>query len=130
MTKEDWKKAEERLFGSFSGVDLMVDGYRVGLRLTRLKMKLVILPYINGDYKAEWQLNDCEERRRFFRPVTASAWTAKGKRAMKKIPKSHLKKMGIDPDQKNTYYSWAWPSFGPLRRHLEKNNKSISLVEP
>jgi len=130
MKKEDWEEVEIRVFNSYLGAKLLVDGYTLTLRVLRniKEMRLEIVPYVNGTLEGSWVLEDCEERRRFMRPVTISAWNAKARETMRKQPKSLLKKLNINPDEKLVYYSFSWLSFRPLMRHLIANNKNIELV--
>ena len=91
-------------------------------------MKLVIAFYVNGSCKGKWMQEDCEERRRFFRPVKKSAWNAKSRLAMQKMSKRMLKRMNVDPAETFTvHYPW-WTSFKALRSHLVKHNTSIELA--
>lgn len=127
MTKEEWEKAEEALTRFYSTVELNIDGYKVELVLRKISTyKNAIMFYINGVFKGEWFLNDCEERRRFFRKQERTLLNAKGKAAFKKLSKKRQQEW----KEQYTYYTYDcfWSSFGSLKRHLEKENKSIELV--
>jgi hypothetical protein len=127
MTDEDWKYVENNLQHEWHTVTLLCDGYRLELALMRVtEMSLGICVYINGWWRGEWILNDCEERRRFMRPVVQSMCTGKIRKAMLKLPKKYQKKMEIDKTY--TSYRSHWTSFKSLKRHLIKNNESIELV--
>ena len=126
MNNSDWVHVEEQLLKLYADVDLDCDGYRLSLGLKRIdNYKLAITFFVNGWFKGKWALEDCEERRRFFRPVTQRAYK---RGSFKGISKSTLRSLNIDPDKKQTYYSAHWNSFGPLRRHLIKHNQSITLI--
>lgn len=128
MTNADWDHVEQCLSSQFQPVGLICDGYHLCLCLERIKMKLVIAFYVNGSLKGKWMQEDCEERRRFFRPVKKSAWTAKSRLAMQKMGKRMLKRMNVDPTESFTvHYPW-WTSFKALKSHLVKSNNSIELA--
>lgn len=128
MTKEEWKVAEDQLNRPMQSVHLLCDGYKLTLRLERYKMKLIIAFYVNGEIKGAWLNDDCEERRRFCRPVKKSCWTAKHLALMKKASKRQLKRLGVDPNEHFIiHYPW-WTSFKTLKSHLIKNNTSIELA--
>lgn len=130
MDTQDWKIVEEKLKGIFSPVKLNCDGYKVTLAVVKISdFKLGISPYINGVFKGEWLLNDCEERRRFLRPISKSLHSKKHKESLKKISKKRLKTIGIDLDAKYISYSSYWTTFKSLKSHLIKNNDVIELVQ-
>lgn len=128
MDLQDWNEVEEKLKILFNPVKLAIDGFEVTLVLVRTsQFENSILPYINGILKGEWLVNDCEERRRFYRPVSRSIYSKKEKAAMKKLSKRAQKEMNINPDKKYTYYSPYWSSFRSLKSHLIKNNNVIEF---
>ena len=126
ITTEDWKDIEGQLKDFYTKVDLLIDGYKVTLMLQRISVtQNAIVPYVNGVVKGKWLTEDCEERRRFLRPVTRSLLSAKKMRELKlskKILKEYKEKM------KYTTFSLYWPSFKPLKRHLIRNNQVIELI--
>lgn len=124
MTKEDWSKVEASMSSAFGQISLICDGYRLTIQTRIYKRKLSSVPYVNGEFKGIWMTQDCEERRRFFRPVHTLVWK---KKTTKGFSKKTLKSIGIDPDEKRTYYSCEW-SFRALKSHLIKNNTSIELA--
>lgn len=130
MTPEDWKEVKERLEDFYSTVKLKCDGYEVILLLGRIsQMENAILIYINGEVKGKWLINDCEERRRFMRPVKKSVFSQKQRTQMKTISKKLRQKYGLpDPNASITAYYPYWTSFNSLKRHLIKHNDSIELV--
>ena len=129
MTKEQWKVVETELSGFFGDVTLMCDGFELGLICVNVNRRLEICIFVNGKVEGAWALKDCEERRRFHRPVRISAHSSKFKKSLKDIGKKTLKKHGVDLDEKLTCYTTFWPTFKPLKAHLIKNNPSIELVK-
>jgi hypothetical protein len=128
MTSQDWKEVEKRLKSFYYIVKLNCDGYKVDLVLEQVStMKNSIMVYVNGKFKGEWLVNDCEERRRFLRPVLKYVYSAKWRASMKKKPK-WLQKEFPDTNKTYTYYTPYWLSFGALKRHLIANNHSIELI--
>lgn len=131
MTPRDWKEVEERLAMLYSsGVRLRCDGYEVRLILERVsQFRNAIRVYVGGVFRGKWLLEDCEERRRFLRPVKRSLHSRRSKAALRKIPKRVRRQVGLpDPDAKIVCYSFYWTSFKALKAHLIKHNKSIELV--
>ena len=129
MTKEEWAKAEEALKHLWNPVVLVCDGYRLRLELTRVTaMSLGITFYVDGWMQGSWILEDCEERRRFFRPRALRVHSAKYRRAFKKLSAETRKHLGFDPEATFAAYSFHWTSFSALKRHLIKHNQSIQLA--
>jgi hypothetical protein len=127
-TAEQWKCAEERLIGSFGHVQLQCDAYTLTLECRLVKpRRYSIYIFIDGWFRGEWLLKDCEERRRFLRPVTRPLHSRKFIGAMKKI--YGKKKLPDDCHRTVTYHHPDWPSFGPLRRHLLNHNKSVRITK-
>jgi len=129
-TAEQWQAVHEALMPTYGSAVLDCDGYSLSLnKLQQGESGLAIYPYVNGSFKGKWILEDCEERRRFLRPVSHARYSAKDKKLYQKLDRYLGKK--VDPkkyDVKITYYYWAWPSFASLKRHLIKNNNVIRLV--
>lgn len=130
MTKQDWAYVEEQLKKQFVIVNLICDGYRLSLQLSRIgKMSLAIFIYVNGELNGRWILDDCEERRRFFYPRVRYAMSEKDRKSwVKDFGKRWLKAHNIDVDKTYTDYLPWWRSFHSLKTHLIKNNTSIELV--
>lgn len=128
MTKEQWQEVEKSLMHLYEPVKLICDGYNLTLRLTRNKMQLVIAFYVNGRMTPEWMDQDCEERRRFFRPAKHSVWTASQKAQIAKMSKKQLKRLNIDPGKHVVFHYPWWTSFKSLKAHLVKFNTSIELA--
>jgi len=126
VTSEEWKKIEENLKSFYSSVKLKCDAYEVTIMLQRISpMKNALVVYVNGHIKGEWLTNDCEERRRFLRPVTKSCLSAKDKKRLKKHGKKFLREM--EEKSKYTYYDPYWTSFRALKKHLIDHSDSIEL---
>ena len=125
MTKEDWDKVETSMQSPWGQISLICDGYRLTLQTSLYKRTLTTTPYVNGEWKGAWLLNDCEERRRFFRVVKLLVWRPK---FLKGMSKRTLKSVNIDPKEIRISYNSQWGSFRPLKAHLIKNNTSIELA--
>jgi hypothetical protein len=127
MNESDWAKVESALQNLYDPVDLTCDGFRLTLFLSRIEIyKNAIAVYVDGWFKLSWLFEDCEQRRRFFCPETRRVY---GKNEFKKISRRTLKQVGIDPDKTVTRYRSHWTSFRRLRRHLERHNQDIGLIE-
>lgn len=125
MTKAEWDTVEKSMMSPWGRVSLICDGYRLTLETGLFKRKLSTIVYVNGEWKGAWLINDCEERRRFFRPVKRLAWRPK---MLKGISKRSLKSLNIDPKEVHIAYDSTWGAFRSLKAHLIKNNTSIELA--
>ena len=128
MTKEDWAYVEETLKSPYKIVKLNCDGYILSLRLRRVDVyKLAICVRVNGELSVDWIVNDCEERRRFFRKTQGSILSASGMKIFRKLSKKKQE------EWRGSYfydiYLPYWTSFRSLKKHLIENNKSIELVK-
>lgn len=124
MTKDEWATAERQATSPFDRCDLMVDGYKITLQLGRLSpYRNAIGVYINGVMDGKMMIEDCEERRRFYREVLHTPGPAKP-------PKGITAKRWAQARKEHTYSTWYpyWTNFAALRRHLIKNNSSIELI--
>jgi hypothetical protein len=123
MKREDWQVIEKRLVYPGASAKLTVDGYAVDLQVELDKMRMIITVYVNGSWKGIWLTTDCEERRRFMRPVI---------RRRKPFTPQQIRLLGkkwCEEQRKPfTYYLPYWPTVGAIRRHFEKHNSSIELV--
>lgn len=117
LSEEQWEKVEWE-----PRTVLLIDGYKVTIRLERNKMRFYYFIYVNGDLK--FYLEDYEERRRFCQRHQHFMFSGKNR---EKVTKTQIKKWHLD--KKIDHYTPYWSSFAPLKRHLIKNNKSIELVE-
>ncbi|MEG1752767.1 MAG: hypothetical protein RR234_02530 [Christensenella sp.] len=128
MTKEDWAIAEKRTLYSHSGCKLLIDDYEVTVCLVpKTPYKSTIFIYINGTFKGAWLIKDCEERRRFLRPITTSLLKTKDDKEFLKGMSKKQRESWQDK-AKYTYYWPDWSSFASLKKHLIANNTSIELI--
>jgi hypothetical protein len=131
ITKEQWQQIETELSHSFGRARLTCDGFDVALEVTRIDtLKYGILVFVNGVSKGRWIIEDCEERRRFLRPVQRFIYTAKMRADLIKILGGRrARKAEVERiNEKMTFYFSYWTSVTALRRHLEKNNQQVELV--
>jgi hypothetical protein len=127
VSSQDWKDIDKKLNHFYGQVKLICDGYEVTFMLQRRnQFHNVISLYVNGEIQGKWYIEDCEERRRFFRPRTKAFYSKKEIANFRKISK----KLGKEMAAKNeyTYYESHWTSFRSLKSHLMKHNKVIHLV--
>ena len=130
MDNQQWKLIEDQLKKLYHPVVLNCDGYRLRLELGRVDTyRNAISMHINGEMDGAWIIDDCQERKRFFRPVHRYVWQPGQRARLKKMSKAHLKRMGTDPDARYTSYWPFWNNFTALRRHLVRNNTTITPIE-
>ncbi len=131
MTKEEWTSVAAALSRPYGRVKLLVDGYTLDLVVACVKpLRFEITFYVDGFFKGEWITTDCEIRRRFTKPMQIARYKPSEKaRLVKGFGKRAVKKYFPDLDKKLPWFSPVWPTFGPLKRHLLANNKSIELVK-
>ncbi|MDD4942574.1 MAG: hypothetical protein PHQ13_03445 [Rhodoferax sp.] len=131
LTKGQWEAIKHTLSFPWGVVKLDVDGYKVNLHVKQVKpLKFEIFPYVNGEFKGAWLRGDCEESKRFMRPVQLSVFKPAEKRnLLKGLSKKAVKDYLPDIDKKFTVYQWGWASFDALRRHLIANNTVIELTK-
>jgi hypothetical protein len=129
LTKDQWESIENSLSMPWGVVKLDVDGYKVNLHVKQVTpLKFEICPYVNGEFKGSWLSGNCEESKRFMRPVQLAVFKPAEKRnLLKGVSKKTAKEYFGDLDRKFTVYQWGWASFGALRRHLILNNTVIEL---
>ena len=131
MTKDEWLLVKNKLSHPWGSAELMVDGYKLSLRVEQAKaLKYMIVPYVNGEFKGVWMRKDSEEGKRFLRHVTIAVYKpAEKARLTKGVSKKMVKEVfGDRLDATYTVIHWGWPTFGPLQRHLIANNQVIELV--
>lgn len=132
ITKEQWRKIEQELSHSFGSVKVKCDGFELSLTVQPVAaLQYGIAVYVNGYFKGKWFVEDCEERRRFLRPVERFLWSAKQRCEMLKIyGGKRAKKKDVERiNAKLTSYYSYWTSVTSLHRHLEKNNRELEVVE-
>lgn len=128
ITKEDWKLMEKKLEDFYDSVTLICDGYELTCMLRRVTThRNAICIYVNGVIEGRWYLEDCEERRRFFRPLPKKLYSEKELLAWKKISVKEYKER-LD---RNKYFLYTshWTNFKALKCHLIKQNKVIEWVD-
>lgn len=130
MSPEEWVEVEENLKNFYSIVELDCDGYKVSLLLERItQFKNGIVVYIDGKMKYDYLANDCEERRRFFRPKHSMLLPKKQQEKMRKIYRTKKEREEFENSMKYTSYSPYWTSFRSLKNHFVKGNKMIKLLK-
>ena len=129
MTKADWDIVKKKLSFLQVPVIMIVDGYKVCVRLVMVSTyKNAIEIYINDKFKGEWLMNDCEERRRFLQCKEKSLLTAEDKKRRAKLSKKLQRELAEMYPGKYKYYSPFWTSFSAMKKHLIANNKNIELI--
>ena len=125
MTKEEWDKVDKSMQSPYGQISLLCDAFRITIETGIYKRRLSSIIYVNGHFKGAWTREDCEERRRFFRPIKRLVWK---KKITKGFSKKSLKSLNIDPTETRIAFSAEWSSFRSLKAHLIKNNTSIELA--
>ena len=130
MTKEEWKQAEEALTHFFRPVELKVDGYDITLILERVGVyQNKIMVYIGGEFRGQWMVEDCDERRRFLQEHRHSLLNHKEKAKFKKLPKRMQKELQEKYPMQYSSFTPQWSSFRALKKHFCANNQSIELLK-
>lgn len=128
MTDDQWKLLNEKLVPPFGRAKLLVDGYTVDIVVTLTeKMKFGFAVYVDGFIKAEYSMNDCDIRRRFYYESKKSLLKQSDKAKIKKLRKAERERI-MQRASYSVFYPY-WGSFSRLKAHLIKNNQSIELVE-
>lgn len=120
--KAELKEIAAELSLPYASLTLKCDSYRVTLQNHMHKRRLETWVYVEGKFRGEWLSTDCEERRRFYRPVR-SIPSRNYVAAMKKISGRKWK------PKERIYFMPSWPSPLPLLRHLIKNNTTVHWVK-
>lgn len=134
MTREEWKKVEQ-LVDAGRSVLLGIEGRIITLRMERIKMKLVVIVYVDGELKGAWCASKSEhEESRFMYRMQRCVYSAKQRKiyaeAVRKLGKRALKGglADIDPNAKRTDLLPWFPSVTKVRTQYEKTFKTIELV--
>jgi len=134
MTKDEWLQVQDKLSHPWGSVKLTVDSYALTLQVRQIKpLKYTIMVYVDGEFKGEWMNGEADQAKRFLRPVKSYLYSpAKQKALLKGLSKAQAKIRAefLCFDKTWCHYEPLWPSFGPLKRHLISNNKSIELAPP
>ena len=132
ITKEQWEQVEVELSGSWGHVEIMGDGFKVSLRIERVKtLSYTIMTYVNGEFCGKWITGDADEAKRFFCPKSSFVLSAKHRAELIKIwggkrcPKAKLEEI----NRKIIMRMPTWNSVKSMRRHFEKNNQSLELIK-
>jgi len=130
LTREEVIKIEYELAVPYGMVRLMCDGYRVDIQVSKVKpLKYELMVYVNGEWKGSWVKGDCEEAKRFMRPMHRPKYTAKFRTGMTKVYGARRVRKEIpDLDDKVTHYLPTWLSAKPMLRHFAKTCSDIQLV--
>ncbi|HAS88257.1 MAG TPA: hypothetical protein DCS48_02985 [Desulfovibrio sp.] len=119
LTKEDCKRIEQALDASdFAMVNLKIDGREITLRWalkTRFERMVAIL--VDGEMESEWAEGGFPECK-YWRVATGFAYSAKDRKTMKRMSIASLKKRGLNPEERVTYYSPYFTSYKTLIAHL------------
>lgn len=107
MKKYEWEEVEKAVRSGVN-VALCIDGYEVTLKPVKHNgFSTAVLPFVNREYKSEWLLKDCEERRRFY----------------------HIANIRLQGFREVEDCRAIWTSFELMKRCFEKNNSSIELLK-
>lgn len=130
MTKDDWRKAEERC-SLFSSCELLCDGYTIDLKEGRMKNKIVIDIYVNGKFRGEWldiELNKPESK--FFPTKESFIYSKKRRQDWMKLAKKFKGSVITEAEvnKKIAFKSFYFSSFRQAKTHLIKVCDSIELI--
>jgi hypothetical protein len=130
LTREQIIAIEDELAVPYGMVRLMCDGYRVDIHVSQVKpLKYELMVYVNGEWKGSWVKGDCEEAKRFMRPMHRHKYTTEFRTGMTKVyGVRRVRKEIPDLDAKVTHYSPTWSSAKPMLRHFAKTCGDIQLV--
>ena len=131
MNKADWDKVKGALGCTGGKVDLDCDGYNVSLiRLPEKGLTDCIVVCIDGKAIFKKAMEDCEERRRFYREVRHKVPLKDFGLTSKEVLK-WSKKSRERFEKKRTYSVFypTWNNVDTLRRHFKKNNENIKLID-
>ena len=125
LTDADRKLLCKQLSYADAWVDLDCDGYAVSIRAFKMRpLQYGLLISIGGEFKGAWMLEDCEERRRFMRPICYYVF----KKSIR-TSSTHRRLLGPKKmDRKVVRYDAVWLSPRAMLRHFERNNKIIKMI--
>ena len=125
LTDADRKSLCKQLSYAHAWVDLDCDGYAVSIYTFQMRpLQYGLFVLIGGHFKGAWLLDDCEERRRFMRPVSRYRFN-KSVRTTSALRRMFGRKK---IDSKVVSYKVVWLSPRAMLRHFEGNNKIITIV--
>lgn len=130
LTKEEWKKLEESTT-MYSSNFLLIDGYKITIKLIRSDMKLKYMIYVNGWFKGEYLKDGNPIKEKFYFKRSKLMRPMKDiKRAQRNLGKKIAREIGLTKEQSTIHYHVPYyNSFSTLRRTLEQNNDSIELIQ-
>jgi hypothetical protein len=132
MTDADWKIVETRLKTAGWSIRLKCDEFIVTLMLCQIQTyRNAITVHVNGWVRGEWFHKDSEseEGRRFFPTRSRMLHSRKYREGLKKIRKSTLKELHINPDVKIEQRWPTWASFSAMKRQFIKQNSTIEIMD-
>lgn len=130
LSTDDWNEIETILSSAFGSVKMVVDGYMINLTVLPAGPRTyVIAVYINGWIKGKWLIEDCEERRRFWRIKRKHLYKRKEREELRKWNKKYPGEKMWNPDAVFECYTPYWTSFSRLKTHLLKNNEHIEWID-
>jgi hypothetical protein len=128
VSKEDWQEIKKRL-SMLHPIRFIIDGYRVMIHLVKVKMRVVIVPMINGEYDAlKWEKEESEIPDKFYQPKEKWMYPKKTRNTViKKLGKKEAEKHGFL--KKIKYIQYHWTNFGAMKRHYMKTCRSIQVCK-
>ena len=128
MTKQEWAEVEKRIMGGHF-VELRIEGRVITLHLVRIKMRLVVAVYVDGEMRGKWLSCsvDCPERK-FLRVLQRNLFSKKTRATLKMVEKKTPDLLSVDPSEKITVYHPWFTSVEQLRRQYARTFPLIELV--
>lgn len=121
---QDWKEIE-KILSPLRSIRFFIDEYKVVMKMVRVKMRLLIVLFIDGEYDvAKWEKDFPEISEKFYQKKEYYHYKEKSR-------ESGIKKFGLEGAKirgyldKDSHIQYHWTSFGSLRRHLQKTCKKI-----
>lgn len=131
LSKEQRDKIVSELSHPWGKAALMCDGYRVVLRVERVKgMTYRVMTYVNGKFKVAWFSAETEApEQKFLRKSAHSVCSAANKREMEKI--MGKRRVAKDPyfSKVITMFNPDWASGKAALSHLCKVCESVQIAE-
>lgn len=129
MSPKQWQRVADELALPWGRAALRCDGYVLTLQVVPISpLRYAIEVYVDGWIKGAWLDTDCEERRRFMRPVNVHLFSPAERRRMLAGIRRPTKELRELADKRMTLYQSRWKSFRALQRHLVANNQVIEPV--
>ncbi|MCL1618357.1 hypothetical protein [Ralstonia pseudosolanacearum] len=130
LTREEIIKIEYELASPYGMVKLKCDGYTVDIRVEREKpLKYILGVYINGVRNMSWVKGDCEEAKRFCRPIVRPFYSAQEKaKLIRSFGKRRAAEYFPKLNESHTSYMPFWPSAKTMLRHFSKTCVDLEVV--